>query len=137
MGWDGGLHFSGDFFSMTWKRVATGAVLIPFVVSLVVWGSTAIVALAVALVTMLALFEYFALGEAIGHRAYRFWTTTCSIVVVFLQWRAAIAPVYQLRGGLVIHRVADSFALNLPTISHAFFLFFLGIASISSFTKLA
>jgi len=35
----------------------------------VLWGSTALLALAVALVTMLALFEYFALGEAIGHRA--------------------------------------------------------------------
>jgi len=39
---------------MTWKRVATAVVLIPFVVGLVVWGSTAIVALAVALVTLLA-----------------------------------------------------------------------------------
>jgi len=47
---------------MTWKRVATAAVLIPVVVGLVLWGSTAIVALAVALVTLLALFEYFALG---------------------------------------------------------------------------
>jgi phosphatidate cytidylyltransferase len=120
---------------MTWKRVATAAVLIPFVVGLVVWGSTAIVALAVALVTLLALFEYFALGEAIGHRAYRFWTATCSIVVVFLQWRAVIAPVYKLRGGLVIYREADPLALSLPTISDAFFLFVLGIAAISLFTK--
>ena len=120
---------------MTWKRVATAAVLIPFVVGLVVWGSTAIVALAVALVTMLALFEYFALGEAIGHRAYRFWTATCSIVVVFLQWRAVIAPIYKLRGGLVIYREADPLALSLPTISDAFFLFVLGIAAISLFTK--
>jgi len=51
---------------MTWKRVATAAVLIPFVVGIVLWGSAAIVALAVALVTMLALFEYFALGDAMG-----------------------------------------------------------------------
>jgi len=57
------------------EAVATAVVLIPFVVGLVLWSSTAIVALAVALVTLLALFEYFALGEAIGHRAYRFWTT--------------------------------------------------------------
>jgi len=120
---------------MTKKRVATAAVLIPVVVGLVVWGSTAIVALAVALVTLLALFEYFALGEAIGHRAYRFWTATCSIVVVFLQWRAVIAPVYKLRGGLVIHREADPLALSLPTISDVFFLFVLGIAVISLFTK--
>ena len=47
---------------MTWKRVATAAVLIPFVVGIVLWGSTAWVALALALIILLALFEYFALG---------------------------------------------------------------------------
>jgi phosphatidate cytidylyltransferase len=120
---------------MTWKRVATAAVLIPFAVGIVLWGSTALLALAVALVTLLALFEYFALGEAIGHRAYRFWTATCSIVLVFLQWTAAIAPAYKLRGGLVIHRVADPFAFSLPTIADAFFLFVLGVAAITLFTK--
>src|SRR2546426_10047217 len=73
---------------MTWKRVATAAVLIPFAVGIALWGSTALLALAVALVTLLALFEYFALGEAIGHRAYRFWTGTCALLLVFAQWNA-------------------------------------------------
>src|SRR2546429_2761107 len=77
---------------MTWKRVATAAVLIPFVVSLVVRGSTAIVALAVALGTLLALFEYFALGQAIGHRAYRFWTATCALLLIYAQWFATNWP---------------------------------------------
>ncbi len=45
---------------MTWKRVATAVVLIPCVVGLVLWGSTAVVAhQALALVIVLALFEYF------------------------------------------------------------------------------
>jgi phosphatidate cytidylyltransferase len=120
---------------MTWKRVATAAVLIPFAVGIVLWGSTALVALAVALVTLLSLFEYFALGEAIGHRAYRFWTATCALVLVFLQWTAAVAPAYKLRGGLVIHRVADPFAQGLPAIPDAFFLFVLGVAAITLFTR--
>jgi CDP-diglyceride synthetase len=47
---------------MTWKRVATAVVLVPLAVGLVLWGSTAIIAIAVALVTLLALFEYFALA---------------------------------------------------------------------------
>ena len=63
---------------MTWKRVATAVVLIPCVIGLVLWGSTAVVALGLALVIALALFEYFALGDAIGHRAYRFWTAACA-----------------------------------------------------------
>ncbi|HEV3374762.1 MAG TPA: hypothetical protein VG051_03605, partial [Candidatus Acidoferrum sp.] len=39
---------------MTWKRVVTAFVLILFVVPLVLWGSTALVSLAVALVMLLA-----------------------------------------------------------------------------------
>jgi len=81
---------------MTWTRVATAAVLIPFVVGLVVWGSTGWVALALALVVVLALFEYFSLGDAIGHRAYRFWTATCALLLVYVQWLTAIEPTYQL-----------------------------------------
>jgi len=92
---------------MTWTRVATAAVLIPFVVGLVVWGSTAWVALALALVVVLALFEYFSLGDAIGQRAYRFWTATCALLLVYVQWLTAIEPTYQLAGGLSLHRESD------------------------------
>src|SRR5271154_3093800 len=68
---------------MTWKRVATAAVLIPFVVGLVLFGSTAWVAVGTALIVVLALREYFGLGDAIGHRAYRIWTTACAILLVY------------------------------------------------------
>src|SRR5260370_34419619 len=120
---------------MTWKRVATAAVLIPFAVGLVLWGSTAILALATALVMLLALFEYFALGEAIGHRAYRFWTATSALILVYVQWRAASAPAYTLSGGLTAYRNTEWFAGGLPSIEEALFLFVLGIAAITLFTK--
>jgi len=120
---------------MTWKRVATAVVLIPFVVSLVVWGSTAIVSLAVALVTMLALFEYFALGEAIGHRAHRFWTATCALILVYVQWRGVYVPAYSLPGGLTAYRNTEWFAGGMPSLEVALLLFALGIAAITLFTK--
>ncbi len=120
---------------MTWKRVATAVVLIPFVVGLVAWGSTAIVALAVGLVTLVALFEYFALGEAIGHRAYRFWTATCALIMVYMQWRAVYMPVYSLPGGLTAYRGTEWFAGGMPSLEVALFLFVLGIAAITLFTK--
>ena len=47
---------------MTWKRTATAVVLIPFVVALVLFAPTAWVALAVALIILVALFEYFSSG---------------------------------------------------------------------------
>ena len=65
---------------MTWKRVATALVLIPVVVGLVLFTPTWVVAIATAAITVLALWEYFALGEAIGHRAYRVWTVFCAVL---------------------------------------------------------
>ena len=72
---------------MTWKRVATALVLIPVVVGLVLFAPTWAVAIATAVITVLALWEYFALGEAIGHRAYRLLTVTCALLLIFVQWR--------------------------------------------------
>src|SRR5260370_2617765 len=121
---------------MTWKRVATAAVLIPFAVGLVLWASTALLALAVALVTLLALFEYFSLGEAIGHRAYRFWTATCALILVYVQWRARSVSVYGLSGNLTVYRNTEWFAGSMLSVEGAFLLFVLGIATITLFTKL-
>jgi phosphatidate cytidylyltransferase len=123
---------------MTWKRVATAAVLIPFAVGLVLWGSTAVLALAVALVTMLALFEYFALGEAIGHRAYRFWTASCALLIIYLQWLTTVInwtkmgdfayAQWKLQLGAYMTRL-------FPRAEDGIFLFVLGIAVITLFTK--
>ncbi len=120
---------------MTWTRVATAAVLIPFVVGMVLWGSTAWVALALALIILLALFEYFALGDAIGHRAYRFWTATCALILVYVQWVSAVEPTYQLAGGLWLHRQVGRFAEGLAHVSDAFFIFVVGVAVLTVWTK--
>jgi phosphatidate cytidylyltransferase len=120
---------------MTWKRVATAVVLIPCVVGLVLWGSTALLAVGMALVILLALFEYFALGEAIGHRAYRFWTAMCALLLVYVQWLAAIAPSYELVGGLAFHREVGRILGILPTVQDVFFIFVLGVAALTLWTK--
>ncbi len=120
---------------MTWKRVATAAVLIPFAVGIVLWGSTAIVALAVGLVTMLALFEYFALGEAIGHRAYRFWTATCALLLIFVQWYMGHVPTYRLSDDLIALQRMWWFANGLPSLEAVFFLFVVGVAVLTLWTK--
>jgi phosphatidate cytidylyltransferase len=120
---------------MTWKRVATAAVLIPFVVGLVVFSSTAWVALATALVIEIALFEYFSLGDAIGHRAYRFWTASCALLLVYAQWIAAIEPTYPLAGGLELHRQIARFTSGLGDTQGVFFLFVLGVAALTLWTR--
>ena len=124
---------------MTWKRVATAAVLIPFAVGIVLWGSTAMVALAVALVTMLALFEYFALGEAIGHRAYRFWTATCALLILylqwFMQWLSTVTRWSEYGDVGYPGRLVWLLARMYPPSEVAFFVFVLGVAAITLFTR--
>jgi len=120
---------------MTWKRVATAVVLIPFVVGIVLWGSTALLALAVALVTMLALFEYFALGDAIGHRAYRFWTASCALVLIYVQWLMGDMTAYHLSGGIIAYQRIWQFDNGLASVEATFFLFVLGIAVLTLATR--
>ena len=122
---------------MTWKRVVTAAVLIPFAVGIVLWGSTALLALAVALVTLLALFEFFALGEAIGHRAYRFWTATCALLLIFVQEQTVYKPMQYMHmrsGGLLVYPTGWLVG-GIPPIEAVLFLFVLGIAALVLFTK--
>jgi phosphatidate cytidylyltransferase len=116
---------------MTWKRVATAAVLIPVVVSLVLWGSTIIVALVLALVMLLALFEYFALGDAVGHRAYRFWTATCALIILYLQWLATAVRWGEFSGILYPKSLAWLLVNFFPRAEDGIFLFVLGIAAIT------
>jgi phosphatidate cytidylyltransferase len=120
---------------MTWKRVATAVVLIPCVVGLVLWGSSAVLAVGLAFVILLALFEYFALGDAIGHRAHRFWTATCALGLVYVQWLAAIAPSYELAGGLTFHRMIGRVLGIIPTVQDVFFIFLLGVGALTLWTK--
>jgi phosphatidate cytidylyltransferase len=113
---------------MIWKRIATAAVLIPLAVGLVLWASTAVLSLALALVMLLALFEYFALGEAMGHHAYRFWTATCALLLVYLQWLTATAPHAIHETWEIIDLSFAHFFGGLPEVQDTLFLFVLGVA---------
>jgi phosphatidate cytidylyltransferase len=120
---------------MTWKRVATAIALIPVVVGLVLAAPTSWLAMVLALLILLALFEYFALGEAIGHRAYKFWTAFCACLLVFVQYLAAVENEHSLGEGLSIHRFIGRFAVPTPNISDALFIFLTGIAVLTLATR--
>ena len=127
---------------MTWKRVLTALVLIPVVVFIVLFTPTGVVAGVTAIITVLALWEYFALGEAIGHRAYRLWTIFCALLLILMQWRVlrpcAFLSVMHATGDAVprlgntpeIHSI---YALYSPVT--LFFLFILGITVLTLFTR--
>src|SRR5580658_824439 len=124
---------------MTGTRVLTALVLIPIVIAIVLFTPTWAVAIALALITILALREYFALGDAIGHRAYYLWTVFCSLLLIAQQTH--VRPAY---GGLV---VAPNLApVTLPAVHPnptawlispvtLFFLFVLGLTVLTLFTR--
>jgi phosphatidate cytidylyltransferase len=121
---------------MTWKRVATALVLIPIVVAIVLFTNTAVVAMATSIITVLALWEYFALGDAIGHRAYRLWTIFCALLLIFSQW----FPSLFIDGGVAIGiRVLNSAVhpLDLSLLSpvNPFFLFVFGLTVLTLWTR--
>lgn len=120
---------------MTWKRVATAIVLIPGVVALVLGASTSWVALALAAVMLLALFEFFALGDAIGHRAYRFWTATCACMLIFVQFLAAMDYEHSLGNGLSIHRTIARFVEPAPNVADVLFIYLIGVAILTLATR--
>jgi phosphatidate cytidylyltransferase len=120
---------------MTWKRVVTAVVLIPFVVALVLYGSTLLVAIGTGVFMVLALLEYFALGEAIGWRAHRVWTIVCALVLLFLQWLPSVVRAGDFGGYSVPAGLEWVVSRFFPRPEDAFLLFALGVAVIVMFTR--
>jgi len=120
---------------MTWKRIATAFVLIPGVVALILKGSTAVVAVALALVVLLALFEFFALGDAIGHRAYKFWTATCALGIVYVQWLQVVLRQREPGEGVLYSGPIQFVFLSGLRVEDIFFFFLIGVAVITLATK--
>jgi phosphatidate cytidylyltransferase len=116
---------------MTWKRVLTALVLIPVVVAIVLFASTAVVAIATAVITVLALWEFFALGDAIGHRAYRPWTIFTAAVLIYFQ---SLNSEYYL-GSVHVHYLGSHFIGEPLSPTLVFFFFVLGITCLSLWTR--
>jgi phosphatidate cytidylyltransferase len=120
---------------MMWKRVLTALVLIPVVVFIVLCTPTVVVAIATAIITILALWEYFSLGEAIGHRAYRLWTTLTALILLLTQWHSTLLLPRILEGKLSPYFFTDFLkASRVPGID-VLFLFVLGLTCLTLWTR--
>jgi phosphatidate cytidylyltransferase len=89
-------------------RVLTAAVLIPAVVALVWWGPAPLLAAVAAAVAILALREFFNLGEIVGLRAYRYWTFACAAGIFGAQYVVGSADTLTLGSGVTIVRPSSS-----------------------------
>jgi phosphatidate cytidylyltransferase len=120
---------------MTWKRVLTALVLIPVVVGIVLFTPTWVVALATAGITVLALWEYFALGDAIGHRAYRVWTIFCAVLLILsFSLSLSLPQVVTIANPNLSPKALQGGILLLFLIS-VLLLYLFGIASLTLWTR--
>lgn len=116
---------------MTLTRVLTALVLIPIVLIVIIFTPVWDVAIFTAIITILALWEFFALGDAIGHRAYRLWTTFSSLLLLFFQ----ILESFNDRYPSARFSVGEHVTRTLPSLSWVLFLFILGLTVLTLFTR--
>ncbi|HVB33388.1 MAG TPA: phosphatidate cytidylyltransferase [Patescibacteria group bacterium] len=118
---------------MVWKRVATAAVLIPAAVAAVLWGSLWLLSGLVGIITLLALWEFFRLGNQAGFPGFVQWTTLCALLIVFMQWREAAGAIARLP----YMGTATASAPLMGGIEAVLILFILGSAVAATLTNLA
>jgi phosphatidate cytidylyltransferase len=113
-------------------RILTAVVLIPIVVALVWWGPPALLAAIAAGVAVLALVEFFDLGECVGLQAYRKWTFACSIAIFYAQFSQGLVETRALGQGVSIVRNVAGGVLSIEAV---FLLFVFGCVSIGLATR--
>jgi phosphatidate cytidylyltransferase len=85
-------------------RILTGIVLIPVVVVVVWWAPVWLVTILAAAVALLALVEFFSLGERVGLRAFREWTILCGAGIFVAQYSAGMVEVRSIGDVSLIRR---------------------------------
>jgi phosphatidate cytidylyltransferase len=93
-------------------RILTGVILIPIVIALVWWGPPALVAACAAGVSMLAMLEFFDLGERMGLGAFRYWTFACAAGIFYAQYSAGLVESHSFLGGTILRGTAPAISLE-------------------------
>jgi len=102
------------------KRVATAAVLVPVVAACVWFGPPWLVAVLLGGVMLMALYEFFKLGEAAGMHGFPRWTGVCAAWMVFEQWSATTISSQGLPGGISVVREGAAFSIPLELVIATF-----------------
>jgi phosphatidate cytidylyltransferase len=85
-------------------RILTALALMPIVVGLVWFGPVPLIAATAAGVAILALAEFFELGERIGLHGFRKWTILCTAALFYAQYSAGTMETHEFGGNYaVIH----------------------------------
>jgi phosphatidate cytidylyltransferase len=113
-------------------RIATAVVLIPLVVVLVWWGPPEALAAVAAAIALVALWEFFSLGERVGMPGFRRWTMLCAAGLFYAQYAAGMVETHTLSGGALLVRGG---ALAAITVELVLLVFSFGAVAIGLATR--
>ncbi|MGA9248157.1 MAG: phosphatidate cytidylyltransferase [Candidatus Acidiferrales bacterium] len=113
-------------------RIATAAVLVPVVVALVWWSPPALLAAIAALIAILALLEFFQLGDRVGLRGFKKWTCFCAALIFYAQYSAGFLIKHSFAEGISIVRDAAGGSLSIEA---ALLIFIFGCIALGLFTR--
>jgi phosphatidate cytidylyltransferase len=97
-------------------RILTAVVLIPIVVALVRWGPPALFAALAGIVAILALVEFFELGNRVGLRAYQKWTIACVAGLFYAEFSQGFVETHAIGEGVSLVRNAVGGVLSAEAI---------------------
>ena len=97
-------------------RIFTALVLIPIVVALVWWGPSWLLAAVAALIAIVALLEFFDLGERIAMRPFRKWTIVCAAGLFYAQYSLGLVETRSVAEGYSIVRSAAGGVLSIEAV---------------------
>ncbi len=109
------------------QRIATGVILASVVVTAVWISPPIIIAGLAAVVAILALIEFFDLGDRVGLRAYKKWTYVCTLLVFYSQYCVGHLRLHTFEGGVSVIRDAQGGFLSLEA---ALLIFIFGCVAI-------
>jgi phosphatidate cytidylyltransferase len=110
-------------------RIVTGVVLIAAVVALVWWGPAWLVTIVAAAIALLALVEFFALGERLGLRAFRKWTLLCAAGLFYAQYSAGLVERHAFDGVVLTRSSGPAVSIELVLLIFLFGAVGIGLAT--------
>jgi|SRR5579863_1888953 len=117
------------------KRILTAAILIPIVVALVWLGPPWLLAAVAAAVAILALIEFFELGDRVGLRGFKKWTYVCTAGLFWAQYSAGFVDRFLAKRDIGSLLLARNMVGGLQSVESILLVFLLGAVSIGLATR--
>lgn len=110
-------------------RIVTGVLLIAAVVALLWWGPAWLVAIGAAGVALLAMIEFFTLGERLGMHGLRKWTLVCGAALFYAQYSAGMVERRAFGGLVLLRRVGPAVSIEIVLLVFLFGAVGIGLAT--------